>query len=67
MKNVEITLTPFEAEQLVAHMAGHETAYAVAVKVANQVVEQLSYKESTPLDWATSVRNLAYLRSIGGI
>lgn len=66
-KQIEITLHPREAEMLIEHLVRRNDYPEVALKVANQCVEQLSYTEETPLDWANDVRNLAYLRSIGGL
>lgn len=66
-KQIEITLHPREAEMLIEHLAQRNDYPEIALKVANQCVEQLSYTEATPLDWANDVRNLAYLRSIGGL
>lgn len=65
-KRIEISLHPREAEMLIEHFT--KGGYPeIALKVSNQIVEQLSYSEATPLDWANDVRNLAFLRSIGGV
>lgn len=66
-KKIEITLTPQEAENFLAHLTLRDYHPTLAAKVGEQIVEQLSYSEAKPLDWANDVRNLAYLRSIGGL
>lgn len=66
-KKIEITLHPREAEMLIEHLAGQNHYPEVALKVADQCVEQLSYPDATPTDWANDVRNLAYLRAAGAL
>lgn len=66
-KRIEITLHPREAEMLIEHLAKRSEHPEIALKVAEQCVEQLSYSDETPLDWATDVRNLAYLRAAGAL
>jgi len=66
-KKIEITLDPREAEQLIEHLARRNEYPEIALKVANQCVEQLSYPDSDPQDWANDVRNLGYLRSCGAL
>ena len=66
-KKIEISLDPREAEMLIEHLARRNDYPEIALKVANQCVEQLSYPDATPMDWANDVRNLAYLRQAGAL